>query len=46
MKQYRKLLQMDEVDLEFEDDAMMAVAKKAAAKKTGAEHSVPLSRNL
>ena len=36
LKQYRKLLQMDEVDLEFEDDAMMAVAKKAAAKKTGA----------
>ena len=35
-KPYRKLLQMDEVDLEFEDDAMMAVAKKAAAKKTGA----------
>ena len=29
LKQYRKLLQMDEVDLEFEDDAMMAVAKKA-----------------
>ena len=25
LKQYRKLLQMDEVDLEFEDDAMMAV---------------------
>lgn len=36
LKQYRKLLQMDEVDLEFEDDAMYAVAKKAAAKKTGA----------
>ena len=36
LKQYRKLLQMDEVDLEFEDDAMLAVAKKAAAKKTGA----------
>ena len=30
------ILKMDEVDLEFEDDAMMAVAKKAAAKKTGA----------
>lgn len=35
-KQYRKLLQMDEVDLEFEEDALRAVAKKAAAKKTGA----------
>ncbi len=36
IKQYRKLLQMDEVDLEFEEDALRAVAKKAAAKKTGA----------
>ena len=36
LKQYQKLLELDEVDLEFEDDAMMAVAKKAAAKKTGA----------
>lgn len=36
LKQYRKLLQMDEVDLEFEDEALRAVAKKAAAKKTGA----------
>lgn len=35
-KQYRKLLQMDEVDLEFEEDALRAVAKRAAAKKTGA----------
>ena len=35
-KQYRKLLQMDEVDLEFEEEALRAVAKKAAAKKTGA----------
>lgn len=36
VKQYQKLLQMDEVDLEFEEDALRAVAKKAAAKKTGA----------
>ena len=27
---------MDEVDLEFEEEALRAVAKKAAAKKTGA----------
>ncbi len=33
LKQYRKLLQMDEVDLEFEDDAMMAVAKKSSGEK-------------
>ncbi len=35
-KQYRKLLQMDEVDLEFEDEALHAIAKKAYDKKTGA----------
>lgn len=35
-KQYRKLLHMDEVDLAFEEDALRAVAKKAAEKKTGA----------
>ncbi len=36
VKQYQKLLQMDEVDLEFEEEALRAVARKAAAKKTGA----------
>ena len=36
VKQYHKLLEMDEVDLEFEEEALHAVAKKAAAKKTGA----------
>lgn len=36
VKQYHKLLEMDEVDLEFEEEALRAVAKKAAEKKTGA----------
>ena len=36
VKQYQKLFRMDEVDLEFEEEALCAVAKKAAAKKTGA----------
>ena len=36
VKQYQKLFRMDEVDLEFEEEALRAVAKKAAAKKTGA----------
>ncbi len=35
-KQYRKLLHMDEVDLEFEEDALYEIAKKAVEKKTGA----------
>ncbi len=36
VKQYRKLLMMDEVDLEFEEEALHAVARRAAEKKTGA----------
>lgn len=36
VKQYQKLFRMDEVDLEFEEEALRTVAKKAAAKKTGA----------
>lgn len=36
VKQYRKLLRMDEVDLEFEKEALRAVAKRAVQKKTGA----------
>lgn len=36
IKQYRKLLQLDEVDLEFEEDALRAIAARAHEKKTGA----------
>lgn len=36
LKQYQKLLLMDEVDLVFDDDAVAAIAKKAVEKKTGA----------
>lgn len=36
VKQYRKLLAMDGVDLEFEDGALRALAKDAIARKTGA----------
>lgn len=36
LKQYKKLLEMDEVLLEFEDEAIIAIAKKALKKKTGA----------
>lgn len=36
VKQYQKLLSMDEVKLEFEDDALLAIAKQAVKKKTGA----------
>ena len=36
VKQYTKLLAMDNVELEFEEDALTAVAKKAIERKTGA----------
>ena len=36
LKQYRKLLEMDEVKLEFEDGALRAIAKRAMEKDTGA----------
>ena len=36
LKQYHKLLELDEVDLQFEDSAYEAIAKKALEKDTGA----------
>ncbi len=36
LKQYKRLLELDEVKLEFEDDALRAIAKKALEKDTGA----------
>lgn len=36
LKQYKKLLAMDEVELNFDDEALEAIAKKALEKKTGA----------
>lgn len=36
VKQYEKLLAMDNVELEFEEAALLAVAKKAIERKTGA----------
>ena len=36
VRQYQELLAMDKVKLEFEHDALLAVAKKAIERKTGA----------
>lgn len=36
LKQYEKLLELDEVQLIFEDDALHEIARKAMKKKTGA----------
>ena len=36
LKQYQKLLALDEVDLEFDEGALEAIAEKAMKKDTGA----------
>nr|WP_315102255.1 ATP-dependent Clp protease ATP-binding subunit ClpX [uncultured Catonella sp.] len=36
VKQYKKLLEFDGVELEFEEDAIREIAKQSAARKTGA----------
>lgn len=36
IKQYKQLLALDDVDLEFTDEALQAIAKKAIERKTGA----------
>ena len=36
LKQYTRLLELDEVQLEFEDEALIEIAKKAMEKGTGA----------
>lgn len=35
-KQYAALFEMEDVELEFRDDALLAIAKKAMARRTGA----------
>ena len=35
-KQYKKLFELDEVSLEFTDEALQAIAKKSSERKTGA----------
>ena len=36
IKQYRKLFEYDDIELEINDDALIEIAKKAIAQKTGA----------
>ncbi|WML45578.1 ATP-dependent protease ATP-binding subunit ClpX [Neobacillus sp. PS3-40] len=36
VKQYQKMLELDDVELEFEDDGLKEIAKKAIERKTGA----------
>lgn len=36
IKQYKKLFEMDNIQIDFEEDALRAIAKKAIERKTGA----------
>ncbi|MEW4022220.1 ATP-dependent protease ATP-binding subunit ClpX [Bacillus siamensis] len=36
VKQYKKMLELDDVELDFEDEALSEIAKKAIERKTGA----------
>ena len=36
VKQYQRLFQMEECELEFRNDALLSIAKKAMERKTGA----------
>jgi ATP-dependent Clp protease ATP-binding subunit ClpX len=36
VKQYQKMLELDDVELEFTDDALLEISKKAIERKTGA----------
>lgn len=45
-KQYQELLRMDGVELEFTDEALIAIAKKAIARKTGARSLRSIMENV
>lgn len=46
IKQYQRLFEFDEVDLRFEDDAIVEVAKKALERKTGARGLRSIMENV
>ncbi len=46
IKQYKSLLAMDDVDLEFDDDAIREIAKSALERKTGARGLRSIIENL
>ena len=39
IKQYQRLLKMDDVELEFTDESLIAIAEAALARNTGAQGS-------
>ena len=46
IKQYQRLFEFEEVELEFKDDAILEIAKKAIAKKTGARGLRSILENI
>ena len=46
IKQYQKLFEMDDVSLEFREDALRAIAQKAIARKTGARGLRSIMENI
>lgn len=46
IKQYQKMFSMDDVELEFEDDAIEEIALRAIAKKTGARGLRAIIENI
>ncbi|MDE0046406.1 MAG: ATP-dependent Clp protease ATP-binding subunit ClpX [bacterium] len=46
VKQYQKLFEMDNIDLNFTEDALRSVARKAIARKTGARGLRSILENI
>ncbi|MCD7920853.1 MAG: ATP-dependent Clp protease ATP-binding subunit ClpX [Clostridiales bacterium] len=46
MKQYRKLLELDGVDLTFDEDALVAIAELSMSRKTGARGLRAIMENV
>lgn len=46
IRQYQKLLALDEVNLVFEEDALRQLQRKQKRRRSEPEHFVPLLKNL
>jgi len=46
VKQYQKMLELDNVELEFEEEALQAIAKEAIERKTGARGLRSIIENI
>ena len=46
VKQYQKMLELDDVELRFEEDALLEIAKAAIERKTGARGLRSIIENI